>query len=367
MVRQSLFKFAISVVLFLGVGLPSHGQLLDTLYYNEFWQLVPRDSATHFRIAEIDTVNLWFTGKFRDYYSDSTVLMEGQYAKSGMKNGPFKIYYPSGQAYCTGYFDNDQLSGVWEYFNEQGKLKERVRFTGFDFQIIDSYDAEGTILVKNGTGKWVKNFIAGDGSTLTAQGRYYNTKREGNWKLKNQEGRTLLNESYSNDYFIQGTVLYPELSYYQESKFTSALFYPNSLRAIESFTVWEAMRSDYPYLKWLPVGQDSTRGHDEIVELPDRSAHYPLGMQTFHRKVSQIVVYPEIARARKIEGKVYVEFIVGTDGYVYDAHLLRGIGGGCDQQAVIAILAAGRWFPAQKNGFPVEQRVVIPVTFRLEQ
>ena len=83
--------------------------------------------------------------------------------------------------------------------------------------------------------------------------------------------------------------------------------------------------------------------------------------------MSQILVYPEVARAHKIEGKVYIEFYVGTDGYLYDIHVLKGIGGGCDQQAVLAILDVGRWFPAQKNGFAVEQKIVIPVSFRLKQ
>ena len=366
-VRQSLIIFVSFSLIWLAKFDPAHSQVLDTLYYNELWQLVTRDSAKQFRIAEIDTVNLWFTGKFQDFISDSILLREGQYSKSGLKNGPFKTYYPDGKVYCSGFFDNDQLAGTWVYYSENNKLKERVVFNGFDFAIQDSYDSEGNKMVSNGTGKWVKKFFAGDGTVIQATGRYYRNKRVGKWRLINQDGETILMESYSDDYFLEGAVLIPGTVYYNESRFTSEIYYPSSLRTIESFIVWDARRSDYSYISWLPSEKDTTRSYGAMLEQADQSAYYPLGMETFLRNVSQILVYPEAARARKIEGKVYVEFIVGTDGYLYDAHVLRGIGGGCDQQAVIAILEAGRWFPAQKKGFPVEQRVVIPVSFRLKQ
>jgi TonB family protein len=364
-VRRLLLIF-VSVSLFNWFNTcPAESQVLDTLYYNDFWQLVRKDSASQFRIAEVDTINLWFIGSFRDYYSDSSLFMEGQYSKSGLKNGPFKIYYSTGQVYCNGFFDNDELSGTWEYYTKNGDLRERVKFSGIDFQVIDSYDKDGNRIVYKGTGKWVKNFVNGDGTVLEATGRYYRQKREGNWKLKNIEGQLVLSESYSNDYFLEGTLYYPTMSIYYESMFTSEIFYPNSLRVIESFTVWDARLADYPYLKWLPADKDSLMTSEVNIEQPDRQAHFPLGREAFYRKVSRILVYPDEAKRRKIEGKVYVEFIVGADGHLYDTHVLKGIGGGCDQQAVIAILTAGKWFPALKNGFPIEQRVVIPVTFRL--
>jgi TonB family protein len=365
-VQRYFVKFLFFSLVILTSTMTSYSQVLDTLYYNQYWQLVTRDSAKQFRVAEIDTVNLWFTGKFRDYYADSSLLMEGQYSKSGLKNGPFKILYPDGQVYCKGFFDNDMLSGRWEYFNRDGKLMERVQFEGADFIVLDSYDAEGKRQLRNGNGKWVKVFVDGKGFGLEASGRYYNGKREGNWRLKNMGGETVLLERYTNDYFIDGVIYLPRMEYYNETRFTSNLFYPGSLRTIESFLVWQAYKSDYPYLTWLPFENDSTNIDGENIEQPDKAAHYPLGMEAFYKRVAQVLIYPGPAQTKRIEGKVYIEFIVGTDGYLYDARVVRGIGGGCDQQALIAVLAAGRWFPAQKNGRPVEQKMLIPVTFRLE-
>ena len=367
MVRRSLRKIFFLGLILTGSSYSSYSQLLDTLYYNEYWQLVADDSAKQYRIAEVDTINLWFTGRFQDFNADGSLFMEGQYSKSGLKNGPFKIYYPNGQLYSAGFFDNDQLSGIWYYYTLEGKLRERINFTGYDFLVLDSFDKEGNHVVYNSTGNWVKEFRSANSSMLTASGRYYQKKRVGKWKIVDQTGEPILIESYSNDYFVQGTLYKPTLRNYRESRFTSELFYPSSLRAIESFNVWDARRSDYPYLTWLPVEKDSSATTEAIIDPPDRPAQYPLGMGVFYKKVSQILVYPKLARDKSIEGKVYVQFIVGTDGFLYDAQVLRGIGGGCDQQAVIAVLAAGRWFPAQKKGSLVEQRVVIPISFRLKQ
>lgn len=364
--QRSLVYILQNLVILMGLSVPVSAQMLDTLYYNDLWQMVSADSARYYRIAEIDTDNLWFTGQFKDYITDGSILMEGQYSRAGLKNGNFKSYHENGQVYCEGYFDGDLLAGTWNFYFTNGQLKEKVSFSGYDFIVLESYDIEGKRMVKNGTGKWVKQFRGPDGSKLEVTGRYYYKRREGNWRLKNQEGKTILYEVYSNDQFIDGVVLIPELGYYQESKFTSEIYYPGSLRSIESFTVWQAARSDYPYLSWLPLETTDSISEERSIIKPDKPAHYPLGEEAFYRNVAQNLVYPEEAKARKISGKVFIEFTIATTGDIYDIKVLRGIGGGCDQQAVLAIIKAGKWFPAIKNGFPVEQAVVIPVSFRLE-
>ena len=77
------------------------------------------------------------------------------------------------------------------------------------------------------------------------------------------------------------------------------------------------------------------------------------------------VKYPELARKAGIEGTVFVQFIVNKQGVPTHIHVVRGIGGGCDQSAINAIKKA-RFTPGMQRGRPVPVRMSIPVRFQLQ-
>jgi TonB family protein len=66
-----------------------------------------------------------------------------------------------------------------------------------------------------------------------------------------------------------------------------------------------------------------------------------------------------------IEGKVFIEFTVNTDGTVSDIHALKGIGGGCDEEAINVMQGSPKWIPAKQRGTNVRQRMVMPINFSL--
>lgn len=81
--------------------------------------------------------------------------------------------------------------------------------------------------------------------------------------------------------------------------------------------------------------------------------------------IQQHIVYPEVARLAGISGKVIVQFVVDETGRVRDPVVLRGIGGGCDEEAIRAVLLA-RFKPGRQRGKAVRVRYVLPITFRLK-
>ena len=83
------------------------------------------------------------------------------------------------------------------------------------------------------------------------------------------------------------------------------------------------------------------------------------------RALQANVKYPELARKAGIEGTVYVQFVVSKQGVPKDIHVVRGIGGGCDQSAINAIKKA-RFTPGMQRGRPVPVRMSIPVRFQLQ-
>lgn len=89
------------------------------------------------------------------------------------------------------------------------------------------------------------------------------------------------------------------------------------------------------------------------------------GMADFYEYIQQNLKYPEQARNLGIEGKVFVEFIVGSDGKLTHVKAVKGIGGGCDQEAVRVISNSPKWQPGLQDGKTVNVRMILPITFKL--
>lgn len=81
--------------------------------------------------------------------------------------------------------------------------------------------------------------------------------------------------------------------------------------------------------------------------------------------IQQNIRYPEMARRAGIEGRVYVQFIVNERGEVEDPRVIRGIGGGADEEALRAVREA-KFRPGMQRGRPVRVQYSLPVVFRLQ-
>lgn len=104
---------------------------------------------------------------------------------------------------------------------------------------------------------------------------------------------------------------------------------------------------------------------DEIFTVVEETAAPKGGMPAFYKYVSDKMKYPAQARRMGVEGKVFVEFVIGKDGSISDVKAIRGIGAGCDEEAVRVVQAAPSWTPGKQRGKPVKQRMVLPIIFKL--
>lgn len=82
-------------------------------------------------------------------------------------------------------------------------------------------------------------------------------------------------------------------------------------------------------------------------------------------KLQSQVTYPEMARRAGIEGRVTIQFIVNERGQVENPRVIRGIGGGCDEEALAAVSKA-RFTPGLQRGRPVKVQYSLPIVFRLQ-
>ena len=88
-------------------------------------------------------------------------------------------------------------------------------------------------------------------------------------------------------------------------------------------------------------------------------------MSRFKKNVTYDLKYPSQARYMGIEGKVFVEFIVETDGSISNVKSVRGIGAGCDAESMRVIQTSPKWNPGLQAGKPVRTRMILPITFKL--
>ena len=89
--------------------------------------------------------------------------------------------------------------------------------------------------------------------------------------------------------------------------------------------------------------------------------------QFLEKWVYQYLKYPESAILEGIQGRVIVEFIIGTDGKVSDVRVTRGVSPELDAEAVKVVSASPKWRPGRLKGNKVRTSMTIPVEFRLER
>ncbi|HEX8427357.1 TonB family protein [Hymenobacter sp.] len=111
-----------------------------------------------------------------------------------------------------------------------------------------------------------------------------------------------------------------------------------------------------------PVG---TTKSGATVIAPDQPARPVGGTEAFFEWIQKNQQYPTLARQRKIEGRVMVEFVIQKDGSLTDAKVVKPLGSGLDQEALRLIKAAPKWTPATYQGQPLKQKMVLPVVFQL--
>lgn len=122
--------------------------------------------------------------------------------------------------------------------------------------------------------------------------------------------------------------------------------------------------------EYVPV-KENIYVEEEIIEeetifyIVESPPCFPGGPAALYQYLSENISYPLMAKEADIQGTVYLSFIVGKTGEITDVKVLRGIGGGCDEEAVRVVQSMPRWEPGKQRGVPVIVRFNLPVKFIL--
>ncbi len=119
--------------------------------------------------------------------------------------------------------------------------------------------------------------------------------------------------------------------------------------------------------EYVPVEVEEEEVQEqEIFQIVEEMPAYPGGEQKLMEFVAKNIKYPQIARETGIQGRVFVGFVVEPDGSVSNVKVLRGIGGGCDEEAMRVVKSMPKWKPGKQRGKAVRVSYMLPVNFKLQ-
>ena len=119
--------------------------------------------------------------------------------------------------------------------------------------------------------------------------------------------------------------------------------------------------------EYVPVEvEEEEVSETEVFTIVEEMPAYPGGDAKLYEYLGKNIKYPQIARESGIQGRVFVNFVVEPDGSVSNVKVMRGIGGGCDEEAVRVIKTMPKWKPGKQRGKAVRVTYTIPVVFKLQ-
>lgn len=118
--------------------------------------------------------------------------------------------------------------------------------------------------------------------------------------------------------------------------------------------------------EYIPIEIEEEEGEAEIFTVVESMPEFKGGVAMMYKYLGENIEYPQIAKESGIQGRVFVTFVVEKDGSVTDVKVLRGIGGGCDEEAVRVVKSMPKWNPGKQRGKPVRVQYNLPVKFTLQ-
>lgn len=105
---------------------------------------------------------------------------------------------------------------------------------------------------------------------------------------------------------------------------------------------------------------------EEIFLIVENQPEFPGGDVGRLKYLRDNIKYPQLAKETGIQGSVYITFVVEPDGRVSNVQVVRGIGGGCDEEAIRVVKNMPKWKPGSQRGRNVRVRFSMPIKFTLQ-
>ncbi|MEQ9285717.1 MAG: M56 family metallopeptidase [Cyclobacteriaceae bacterium] len=113
--------------------------------------------------------------------------------------------------------------------------------------------------------------------------------------------------------------------------------------------------------------KDMSLEGEEVFDIVEEQPAPVGGMKEFYSYVAHNLRYPTTARQKGIEGRVFIQFVVDSEGNLTKIKTVKGVGAGCDEEAVRVLEGAPNWKPGKQRGRAVNVRMILPITFKIDK
>ncbi|WP_266369014.1 TonB family protein [Tellurirhabdus rosea] len=289
----------------------------DYIRYNYEDPVMP-DSSRVQRLSMLNTGNQ-LQGKVYTFYESGQLYSEESYV-DGKAAGTALYFYPNGMVRKA----EDQLeqgaTREWLWY-PNGQLRQ-VALRSFhpkpSFVLLNLWEETGKQVVKDGNGACQLTGRLGELGWITETGHVAEGLRDSVWAGFTAGGKPFYREAWDNGRFLSG------VSY-------------------------------------------GANGDSLVYNEPEQQPEFQGGQQAMYQFMSQTIRYPvELARSRT-GGRVFVSFVVCTDGSLCDYEVLRGAHPVLDEEAVRVVKAMnGKWKPGFRRGRPVRVKYSLPINFAIQ-
>ena len=121
------------------------------------------------------------------------------------------------------------------------------------------------------------------------------------------------------------------------------------------------------YVPFTPVEDEDQEMDEEeqVFVVVESMPYFPGGEVARIKYLSENIKYPEMAREANVQGNVFVTFVVEKNGNITNVKVLRGIGAGCDEEAIRVVKNMPQWIPGKQRSAPVRVQFNMPIKFVL--
>ncbi len=116
----------------------------------------------------------------------------------------------------------------------------------------------------------------------------------------------------------------------------------------------------------VEVAVEAAPKEEEIFTVVEQQPEFPGGMAALGQFLGKNIRYPAAAQRANVSGRVFVSFVVNTDGSIQDVSVLKGLGFGTDEEAQRVVKSMPKWRPGKQSGRPVRVKYNLPINFTLE-
>jgi len=307
------------------------------------WEIYPEvnkyKSVLHYRNGERDS-------SWTSYWPNRKIASSRTYV-NGVIHGVTYDYFEDGTTNWERNYKNGKLHGkVKRYYSTSSLHREMEYRNGNKYNLLRYADI-------NGDSIYGGNIVEGNGLLIT----YFEPESEGGElvsfaKLEYRDG------------VLNGEAVY----YHKNGKIKSAGHYLNGKKV----GIWDYFQRVDGLLyrtDTIKEGDEKlasvSREEEQVYTIVEIMPEFPGGDSGLLNFLAKNIRYPQSAKENGISGTVYVTFVVNSFGVVEDIKILRGIGGGCDQEVIRLMHTMPRWNPGIQRGFPVSVQFNLPVRFAL--